>query len=236
MDQTKDTSQSTSGMAIAALILGILALLTSFLPIINNGSFLLAIVGLILAIVGFVGVRKGKKKGKGIAIAGIVLNVLALIFVLVSQSMYSAAIDTAVNGPSASVTATTEEAASNPDLTKLPLGSVIETTEGLSVSVDSYKTGLKNYDGTALTSITVSYTNNGNKEASFNSMDWKGQDTSGTQRSTTYYSKSSNDLSYGSLAPGGSVTGEIYFEGSIAQVNYYGSIMADEPTASWVLK
>lgn len=59
--QQSTQSTSTSGMAIAALVLGILAILTSFLPIINNGSFFLAALGLIFAVVGFVGIRKGKK-------------------------------------------------------------------------------------------------------------------------------------------------------------------------------
>lgn len=59
--------QSKSGMAIAGFVLGIIALLTSFLPIINNFSFFLAILGMIFGIVGMVGIMKGKKSGKGLA-------------------------------------------------------------------------------------------------------------------------------------------------------------------------
>ena len=59
--------------AIIALVLGILALITSFLPIINNGSFILALIGIILAIIGLVGTVRGKKSGKGIAIAALYL-------------------------------------------------------------------------------------------------------------------------------------------------------------------
>lgn len=67
--------QSKSGMAIAGFVLGIIALLTSFLPIINNFSFFLAILGMIFGIVGMVGISKGKKSGKGLAIAAIVICV-----------------------------------------------------------------------------------------------------------------------------------------------------------------
>ena len=69
--------QSKSGMAIAGFVLGIIALLTSFLPIINNFSFFLAILGMIFGIVGMVGILKGKKSGKGLAIAAIVICVVS---------------------------------------------------------------------------------------------------------------------------------------------------------------
>lgn len=55
-----------SGMAIAGFVLGLIAILTSFLPIINNLSFLLAILGLVFGTIGFVGITKGKKSGRGI--------------------------------------------------------------------------------------------------------------------------------------------------------------------------
>lgn len=41
--------QGTSAMAITGLVVGIVALGTSFLPIINNVSFFIGLVGLVLA-------------------------------------------------------------------------------------------------------------------------------------------------------------------------------------------
>ena len=73
--------QSKSGMAIAGFVLGIIALLTSFLPIINNFSFFLAVLGMIFGIVGMVGILKGKKSGKGLAIAAIVICVVSGVVV-----------------------------------------------------------------------------------------------------------------------------------------------------------
>lgn len=238
--QQPTQSTSTSGMAIAALVLGILAILTSFLPIINNGSFFLAALGLIFAIVGFVGIRKGKKKGNGIAIAGIVLNVISIIVVLATQSMYSAAIDSATNGPEASVTVeaeSTESGNSNASAstTDLAIGTSITTEDGLVVSVDGVQAGLKNYNGDAITGITVTYTNNGSKELSFNSFDWKAEDANGAQRSNAYYSESDNELNSGTLAAGGTVTGDVYFDGNATKALYYASMISDKPTASWLL-
>lgn len=86
---------SRSGMAVAGLVLGIIALLTSFLPIVNNFAFLLALLGLIFAIVGLAGIVKGKKVGKGMAVAAVVLNALSLVIVLATQAMFSSALDEA---------------------------------------------------------------------------------------------------------------------------------------------
>ena len=70
----ENTQKSSSGLAIASLVLGIIAIVTSFLPIINNLSFILALVGLILGVVAIIIIRKGAKKGMGLAVAGTVLR------------------------------------------------------------------------------------------------------------------------------------------------------------------
>ena len=91
-------NKATSGMAIAGLVLGILAAVSSWIPIINNFSFILAVIGLVFAIVGVVGTVRGKKAGKGIAIAALVINLVAAGIVLAMQSAMSAAIDDATSG------------------------------------------------------------------------------------------------------------------------------------------
>ena len=122
--------QSKSGMAIAGFVLGIIALLTSFLPIINNLSFFLAILGLIFGIVGMVGISKGKKSGKGLAIAAIVICVVSGAVVLGTQSMYSAALDSA-----ASSSATTSTSASSAASTESTAAS--DSASGSSSTADS---------------------------------------------------------------------------------------------------
>lgn len=81
--------EKKSGLGIAGLVLGVVALLTSFLPIINNASFVIAIIGFVLAVVGTLQCVRGKRAGKGLAIAAIVANVVACALVLGSQQMYS---------------------------------------------------------------------------------------------------------------------------------------------------
>ena len=68
----------SNGLAIAALVCGIIALLLSWIPVINFLSFIL---GLIAIVLGGVGIAKAKdgRGGKGLAIAGLVTGLLALL-------------------------------------------------------------------------------------------------------------------------------------------------------------
>lgn len=230
-----------SGLAISGLIVGILALIASLLPIINNISFFAALVGAVLAIVGLVSCLRGKRGAKGLAIAAVAVNVVAIVAVLVSQSMYSSAIDSAVNGPQAVASSkggTDSTAGSNKedeedDAENLAVGSKVELANGVTVSVDEIVTGLVNYDGTAMTGVCVTYVNNSDKTASFNSYDWKGESSNGVQSDSSYYSEATEDLSYGDLSAGGTVTGFVYFEGDLARVLYYSSAFSDAAAASW---
>ena len=87
-----DNTQPTSAAAIVGLVLGILAIVTSWIPIVNNLSGILAMVGLVFSIVGVVGTARGKKGGRGLAVAALVLNALSLVIVLGLQSAWSAAL------------------------------------------------------------------------------------------------------------------------------------------------
>ena len=82
-----------SGLAVASLVLGILALLLCWVPIINNFAAVLAVVGLGLGIPALISARKGKRSGFGLALAGVILSVIAIIGVLVTQALYSSVID-----------------------------------------------------------------------------------------------------------------------------------------------
>lgn len=262
-------------MGVASLVLGILAILTSFLPIINNGSFFLAILGLIFAIVGIVATKNGKKSGRGLAIAGLVLNILSIAIVLFTQNMYSAAIDSAVEEmesgskpvattqaqkndaitTSASSENTEQEAkdsetaqgeqpaaeqqeenTSEADYSNLALGEAVSFKNGMSVSVDAVITGLTNYNNDPITGITVTYTNNGDKNESFNPYDWKAQDANGVIDSMTYIMDGENELSSGQLTPGSSITGNIYFDGEIVKAYYYDNFFQSDSEVAWNLQ
>ena len=80
--------KNSSGLAAAGMVLGIIGVVLSFIPIINNIAFFIGILALIFGIIGIV-----KKAGKGKAIAGIVLGILSIAITLAMQSAVSDSID-----------------------------------------------------------------------------------------------------------------------------------------------
>ncbi|HEV8055763.1 MAG TPA: DUF4190 domain-containing protein [Nocardioidaceae bacterium] len=75
--QGSPTAQPRNGLGIAALVVGILALLLAvyFFPL----GLLLGVVAIILGIVGMRRVSRGQATNRGMAISGVVLGVLALL-------------------------------------------------------------------------------------------------------------------------------------------------------------
>lgn len=128
-----DTNKPRSGFAIAALVLGIVAAATSFMPIINNASFFIALIGFILAIVAIAGIRKGRNSGKGLAVAGLVLSIVAGLLVLGTQAFYSAVLNEAVDQSTQQLNKMTGDATDD------ILGVDVEVTIGdYSISKDQY--------------------------------------------------------------------------------------------------
>jgi hypothetical protein len=84
-----------SGLAVAAFVVAIVALLLCLVPIVNNGAFFLALVGLGLGIPAYLGGRKGKRHGKGLALAAVILSVVSMVGVIASQSFYGNVLDKA---------------------------------------------------------------------------------------------------------------------------------------------
>lgn len=119
--------------------------------------------------------------------------------------------------------------------TDLAVGTAITTSDNLTVVVDSVQAGLTNFDGSVMTGIHVTYTNNGSEGASYNVYDWKGEDANGAQQNQGYYSEGSEELQSGTLAAGGSVAGNIYFDGDIKKALYFGNMFEKTATASWIL-
>lgn len=232
---------SKSGLGIAGFVLGIIALATSFLPIINNFSALLAAIGFVLALIGTIACVKGRKSGKGLSIAGVVMNVIAFAVVLATQSMYSSAIDDALSGtsvapqPAAEQPATTAPASDDDadDAQATAAGNSITLKNGLVLTVDGVVTGLQDYDGTPITQVSVTYQNNGNSQASFNPYDWKAEDAQGAQRSQAFYTDGDNELHSGTLAAGGTVSGNLYFESDVVKVLYENAFIGRGSDVSW---
>ena len=82
-------------MAIIALVLGIVALLIAWIPVVNFFAIVLGIVALIL---GFIAMKKSAELGgRGMAIGGIVTGGLALLGSILMIVVISAWLNTASN-------------------------------------------------------------------------------------------------------------------------------------------
>lgn len=73
-----------TGMSVAAMVLGILAILLAWFPI---GSYVAVLLALLALIFGIVGVRRGVNKG--MAVTGIVLGAIALIASIVMSIIWT---------------------------------------------------------------------------------------------------------------------------------------------------
>ena len=146
----------TSGLGIAALVLGILAIIGSWIPILNNISGFIAFIGAILGIIGIVMVvkSKGAKSGKGVAIAGTIISIIAIVVVFATQSLYSSAIDTAANSASESL----DKAAGNATDELLKNDVSVDFGEYTVEDKTYYKSGQLNVTVTNKASEAKSYT------------------------------------------------------------------------------
>ena len=81
--------QESKVLGILAIIFGAIALLGSWVPIINNISFLFAIVALIF---GIIGLFVNRKRTKTLAIIGTVLSIVS-IAIVGTQAMYAKSLD-----------------------------------------------------------------------------------------------------------------------------------------------
>ena len=88
----------SNGYATAGMILGIIAMVGCWMPILNIVSFIIVCIGLPLACVGYKQSRY--KGGKGMAIAGQILNLVALAIILLVAFFFVAGLTSISDEPS----------------------------------------------------------------------------------------------------------------------------------------
>lgn len=132
------TPSPSRGLAITALVLGIVALLGFAIPVLNVFSALIALVGLVLGIVALV-----RAQSRGLSIAGVVTSALALLLSLIFIVIYLVGFGAAVESVRSDTTfienespAAEEEETTSEETSTLgtrenpaPLGTTIEIVE-----------------------------------------------------------------------------------------------------------
>jgi len=212
------------GLAVASMVLGILAILGCLIPVLNIGSIILAIISIILGALALRGLKRGGG-GKGMAVTGLVLSILAILGAILANVLFGAAVN-AVDDSIQEQQAAEAPTADQPVEAQFPGQTEDDVTvqAGSAVSVngiDVTATPLAPQSdalGSYLCS-TVTYLNNSDSPASFNSFDWALQDPAGASRTVATFGD--NSLQSGDLAPGGTVTGDVCFDGSTTNPGQY---------------
>lgn len=156
------TKMSVCG--IIGLVLGVLSIVLSFIPIVNNAAAVLGVVGAVLGIIAIVGTFRGKKSGKAIAIVGTVLSVLAVIITLSLQASFSKAIDDATGSSSASTSASS---GSNTADAKQSKQDKEGDLDNMHVSIVSAVKSDNDFEGKPTVLVTYEWKNNTDKNSSF---------------------------------------------------------------------
>lgn len=133
-----------SSLCTAGLVLGIIGACTSFIPIINNLSFVMGILAVIFGLVSI------KKASKGKMIATVILGILAIIITLSAQKTVSDSLDALSEDLDTASGENTEQVLAND--VDVVLGNFEATT-------DEY--------GLSDTKLTVKVTNKTNETKSF---------------------------------------------------------------------
>lgn len=167
--------KATSGMAITALVLGIIGVVLSWIPIVNNLAAVLGVIGVVFGVIAIVKTGpNGKKKGRGLAIAGTILSVLAFVFTLGTQALYGKALDSVSQSIEDSSSQTSDDAKSDDSAASSDSESSA-TAEGegdvdsgnYHIKLISAKKSVKDYDGKPTVALTYEITNKQDKNSNF---------------------------------------------------------------------
>lgn len=85
------------GLAITALVLGIVAILGAWIPFVGLGSVFIGVIGLIFGVIATILALTNKAAGKAMAIVGASLSLLAIIVGIVSTAAGVKAVDSALD-------------------------------------------------------------------------------------------------------------------------------------------
>lgn len=151
-----------SSLCTAGLVLGIIGVCTSFIPIINNLSFVMGILAVIFGLVSI------KKASKGKMIATVILGILAIIITLSAQKTVSDSLDALSEDLDTASGENTEQVLAN----------------DIDVEIGNFEATTDEY-GLSDTKLTVKVTNKTNETKSF-SIQVEAVDANGSRINQDY--------------------------------------------------
>lgn len=199
----------TSGLAVASLVTGIIALFSAFVPLFNLLSFPFVLLAVIFGIIGIVQSSKGKKSGKGLAITGLVLGVIGL---LVTFAMYFGASDTSDSQSSSTSVSATETTTVESDAPASESAEQSETSSAAyAVTIDSCRV-TEDYQGNPVAVITYGFTNNSDDATSFAVAIMSKVFQNGVELDSAIGSDWDSEKYMSDIKPGASTTVELGYE------------------------
>lgn len=112
------------GLAVASMVIGIVAIVLSFIPVIGFLSFILGPIAVILGIVALI-----KKRGKGQAITGVITGALGFVIVTIGSLIFGAAVLSIDEEMQNTESSATEEAEVTEDEDPEEVAEEVERTE-----------------------------------------------------------------------------------------------------------
>ncbi|MFU9945743.1 DUF5067 domain-containing protein [Fannyhessea vaginae] len=179
-----------SAMGVTSLVMGILALAISWIPIINNITFLFSILditflfsilGLAFAIVAFVGIKHHKVRGRGLAYAGLITSIVGFAIMLATQSFYGEAlkgVSEAVNDVFSDSSTSDNDSAENQEKSQDTNNGNKDASEGeidggaYHVTIEGAELSDEDYDGNPTVLVTYKVVNK-QKDQTSSPFDWK---------------------------------------------------------------
>lgn len=170
-----------SAMGITSLVMGVLALMISWVPIINNVTFLFSILGLVSAIVAFIGIKHHKVGGRGIAYAGLFISIVSIAIMLATQSFYGEAlkgVSEAVNDVFSDPSTSDNDSAENQEKSQDTNNGNKDASEGeidggaYHVTIEGAELSDEDYDGNPTVLVTYKVVNK-QKDQTSSPFDWK---------------------------------------------------------------
>jgi uncharacterized membrane protein len=89
--------QTRNGLGTTALVLGIVGIALAWIPIIGYVAFVLGVVGVVLGAVGYRKTRKRQADNPKVAMWGLVLSALTVVFSIAAFALFINAVDNASN-------------------------------------------------------------------------------------------------------------------------------------------
>ena len=157
---------------VVGVVFGALGTLLSFIPIVNNLAAIMGVIGVVLAVIGLVGTLRGRRTGKGVAIAAAVLSVLTIVITLAMQAATVKAIDDAFDD--ATTTQTQQPADGDASDAAKTESAGVQDMEGdlehLHVKIVSAVRSGNDYEGHPTVLVTYEWTNDSDENGSFASL------------------------------------------------------------------